>query len=133
MRMCGRALTVAHAASRALSRARWLAHASCGPRAAGASRWAATVLVICMSMRGGRTRQGCGRSCRIVRITFAEPQALTAPLRDLNGASPQVAGLAKLLAQDAAEGDATRRRILLLDLRGEDCFAACHINGGAQA
>lgn len=54
-------------------------------------------------------------------------------MRDLKGASSQVAGLAKLLAQDAAEGDAARRRVLLLDLRGEDCFAACHINGGAQA
>ena len=55
------------------------------------------------------------------------------PLRDLNGANSQIAGLAKLLAQDAAEGDAARRRVLLLDLRGEDCFAACHINGGARA
>lgn len=41
----------------------------------------------------------------------------------------QVASLAKLLSLDAEAG-AGQRRTLLLDLRDEESFAACHINGG---
>ena len=44
----------------------------------------------------------------------------------------QVTGLAKVLVLDAAEGLECCRRVLLLDLRDEVCFAACHINGGMQ-
>ncbi len=40
-----------------------------------------------------------------------------------------MASLAKLLLLDAG-GAAARRRVLLLDLRDEQSFAACHVDGG---
>ncbi len=40
-----------------------------------------------------------------------------------------MASLVKLLLLDAA-GAAARRRVLLLDLRDEQSFAACHVDGG---